>query len=829
MAQTQLHPVRSASTYYVDVILPLAIAKPYTYVVPEHLVEAVQIGVRVEVQFGRSGRKLYTGLVMRIHQDAPLDQQSKDIVSVIDQEPILSEQQFKLWRWISAYYVCSLGEVMHAALPANFKLSSETKIVLGPLYNDDPEQLDDREYLIVEALSIQEELSISDIQGILDRKTVYPIIKQLLDKRIVYLKEDLKQKYKPKKVKCVRLQAPFANDSSALVQAFDLVTRSQKQEAALLAYIQLSKQQDFVRQQDIIKKTDADHSAIKAMVKKQIFEVYERQISRIGSYEEDTVDASQLSEQQTRAIAEIKAHFEQKSVVLLKGVTGSGKTRVYLELIQAAIAKGEQVLYLLPEIALTTQIIQRVQKVLGDDIVVYHSRLNHNERVELWNKVKNGQKAVLGPRSALFLPFQKLSLIVVDEEHDPSYKQKEPNPRYHGRDTAIMLAHQHQAKVLLGTATPALATYQNTKSGKYALVDMPERFGGIAMPEMVIADMRKEQLEQTLHNHFTSCLLDELKATLERGEQAILFQNRRGYSPTYQCPDCGWHSECTNCDVSLTYHKFHELLKCHYCGYSTKPPKECSACGSRHLTLKGFGTEKIEDELQIFLPEAKIGRMDLDTVRGKNAHAKIINDFEEGNIDILVGTQMVTKGLDFEKVAVVGVLSADQLMQFPDFRAAERAFQLMVQVAGRAGRKHRQGKVIIQTYNAAHPVIQEVVAGDYTAFFSREIQERHSFAYPPFNRLIRITLKHKKPQVVNDAMRLYAHWLKKQLGTSVIGPAVPSVGRVRNYYLIDVLIKLEHNPKAIKFAKAQIREANANLHLTQGFSSVRISVDVDPY
>jgi primosomal protein N' (replication factor Y) len=827
MLQDSLHPVRTAASYYVDVILPLAIARAYTYWVPEELVTQVTPGIRVEVQFGKS--KLYTGLVMRVHHEAPAQQKPKAIIGVIDELPIVTSHQFKLWKWIADYYICSLGEVMNAALPANFKLTSETRITLGPLFHQDPGLLDGKEYLVAEALSIQEELSIDDLQGILGQKTVYPILRRLLEKRIIYLKEDLKEKYRSKKINCVRFQAHFADDPENLHLAFDLVSRSTKQERTLLAYIQLSKKLDFVRQTELIKLANADHSTIKAMVKKEIFEVYEREISRLGSYEEETIEANELAQQQQTALAAIRQHFTEKSVVLLHGVTGSGKTRVYLELMQEVIAQGGQVLYLLPEIALTAQITERVQKVLGDEVAVYHSRLNHNERVELWNKVKGGHSAVLGPRSALFLPFTKLSLIIVDEEHDPSYKQREPNPRYHGRDTAIMLAHQFGAKVLLGTATPAVETYQNTQTGKYGLVSMNERYGGIAMPEIVIADARREQIEQTLHNHFTSKLLDELKAALERGEQAILFQNRRGYSPTQRCPTCSWHSECVNCDVSLTYHKFLELLKCHYCGYSTKPPTECPACGSTQLTLQGFGTEKIEDELKIFLPDAKIGRMDFDTVKGKNAHARIINEFEEGKIDILVGTQMVTKGLDFERVGVVGVLSADQLLQFPDFRAAERGFQLMLQVAGRAGRKHRQGKVIIQAFNTAHPVIAEVLVGDYAAFYRREIKERMEFAYPPYLRLIRITLKHKKPQTVNDAMRLYAHWLKQQLGEWVLGPAVPYVGRVRNFYLVDVLIKVERNPQKIAFVKRHIRAATDQLQQTQGYSNVRISIDVDPY
>ncbi|MEL7219727.1 MAG: primosomal protein N' [Bacteroidota bacterium] len=827
MPQDQLHPVRTAASYYVDVILPLAIARAYTYWVPEAFVPQVTPGVRVEVQFGKSKR--YTGLVMRVHQEAPDQQKPKAIIGVIDELPIVTPHQFKLWKWISSYYICSLGEVMNAALPANFKLTSETRITLGPLFHQDPDLLDSKEYLVAEALSIQQELSIEDLQGILGQKTVYPTVRRLLEKRIIYLKENLKEKYRPKKIKCVRFREHFADEPENLHLAFDLVSRSTKQERTLLAYIQLSKKQEFVRQTELIKLADTDHGTIKAMAKKEIFEVYEREISRLGSYEEETIEAHDLADQQKVALSAIREQFAEKSVVLLHGVTGSGKTRVYLELLQEVIAKGGQVLYLLPEIALTAQITERVQKVLGDDIAVYHSRLNHNERIELWNKVKGGQSAVLGPRSALFLPFTDLQLIIVDEEHDPSYKQREPNPRYHGRDTAIMLAHQFGAKVLLGTATPAVETYQNTQTGKYGLVKIEERYGGIAMPEIVVADARHEQIEQTLHNHFTSKLLDELKAALERGEQAILFQNRRGYSPTQRCPTCGWHSECVNCDVSLTYHKFLETLKCHYCGYSTKPPTECPACGNTNLTLQGFGTEKIEDELKIFLPDAKIGRMDFDTVKGKNAHARIINDFEEGKIDILVGTQMVTKGLDFERVGVVGILSADQLLQFPDFRAAERGFQLMLQVAGRAGRKHRQGKVVIQAFNTAHPVIDEVLASDYAAFYRREIQERMQFSYPPYLRLIRITLKHKKPQTVNDAMRLYAHWLKQQLGEWVLGPAVPYVGRVRNYYLVDLLIKIERNPQKIAFAKKHIRTATNQIHQTQGYSNVRVSIDVDPY
>ena len=821
-----MHPITATQTY-VTVILPLAVPKPYTYAVPEHLIPDASFGKRVEVQFGRA--KLYTALVIEQHRRAPEAYTPKPILSVVDDEPIINKIQLQLWQWLADYYLCTLGEVMHAALPANLKLASETRLTLSPLFDEDFEGLDDKEYLIAEALSIQNEISIEEVRGILQQKTVYPLIRRMLEKRIVYLKEDLKAKYKPKTVACVRLREPYASQPKRLEEAFELCSRSTRQVEALMAFIQVSRQLEFVRRQDIYTKANVDSSVLKAMEKKEIFELYDREVSRLGGYEEETVDADTLSEQQERALDELRGHFQDKNVVLLHGVTGSGKTRVYIELIQEAIQRGEQVLYLLPEIALTTQITSRLEKVFGDQLSIYHSRFSNNERVEMWNGVLKDKPVVLGARSALFLPFRKLGLIIVDEEHDSSYKQYDPSPRYNARDAAVYLAHLHGAKTLLGTATPSLESYFNAKTGKYGLVGMPERFGGLQLPAVELVDAKRQMQEQKLHSHFTSVLLDELKAALERGEQAILFQNRRGYSPTYRCLTCDWHSECIHCDVSLTYHKFKNVLKCHYCGYTARLPDACPACGAKQLVLKGFGTEKIEDELKIYLPDAKIGRMDLETVRGKNAHAKLINDFEEGRLDILVGTQMVTKGLDFEKVGVVGVLSADQLLQFPDFRAGERAFQLMLQVSGRAGRKHKQGKVIIQAFNTTSPVIREVLANDYAGFFTREMMERQQFKYPPYYRLIRITLKHKKPQTLNEGASLFENALKSKLGEWAIGPAVPYVGRVRGYYLLDFLIKLPRDAKKIRFAKEVVQQAIDGMQQTSGYSGVRVNVDVDPY
>jgi primosomal protein N' (replication factor Y) (superfamily II helicase) len=774
---------------YAKIILPMATPKPYTYHVPTELADKVKFGVRVEVQFG-IGRDLYAALVVELTDEKP-DHPTKPILQVIDNEAIITHEQYKLWQWVASYYACTLGEVMNAALPTNMKLSSETTVVLNPEHNQDFSHLDDKEYLVAEALTIQKELSVEQIQKILNQKTVYPIVNRLLMFGIVELKEELQHKYKPKTALFVRLKEPYASDTEgyALAAAFDLVKNSDKQTAVLLAYAQFARNQQVVKASDIYEKANVDIAVLRAIEKKGIFELFESEVSRVAGYDNDVTDTSDMSDQQTRAIYEINQHFKEKNVVLLHGVTGSGKTRVYIELMQKALERGEQVLYLLPEIALTSQITSRLQTVFGDNIAVYHSRLNGQERVELWQHTLTGKPILLGARSSLFLPFKNLKYIIVDEEHDASFKQQDPNPRYNARDTAIYMASLHKAKVLLGTATPSVETYQNAEVGKYGLVKLPERFGGVQMPEIIIVDNRDEVKKRTMLGNFTSRLIEELKAALGRGEQAILFQNRRGYAPTMQCPTCAWTSECKNCDVNLTYHKYTNALSCHYCGYTIRLPKECPACGDKQLNIKGFGTERIEDELKIHLPDAKIGRMDLDTSRSKTAHAKIINDFEEKRIEILVGTQMVTKGLDFENVGLVGVLSADNLLKFPDFRATERAYQLMTQVAGRAGRKHKRGKVIIQAYDIKHPLLTNIVENDFLSFYKREVSERLRFQYPPYNRLIGVSLKHKKPEVLREAAKVFTQIMKEKLGNRVQGPAVPQVERVNTYYILNYLIK----------------------------------------
>lgn len=820
------HPITATRTF-VTVVLPLATPKPYTYSVPEELLAQIRFGMRVEVQFG--GQKRYTGLVVDIHEDKPEGFQSKPILAVIDETPLINPEQFRLWQWMADYYICTLGEIMNAALPANLKLASETVLTLSSVFDADMAGLSDKEYLITEALMIQVEITVEDVRNILDQKTVYPLLRSMLEKRIIFLKEDLKTKYTPKKVACVRLTEPYASRPELVNEAFELAGKAPRQVDALMAYVQLAQKQEFVRRQDIYNRVQVDSSVLNALAKKGVFELYERDVSRLGGYEEETVDAGTLSDLQVKALESIKSQFKHQQTVLLHGVTGSGKTRVYVELIREALDRGEQVLYLLPEIALTAQIVGRLQKVFGNRIAVYHSRLSNNERVEMWNLVLSSNPVVLGARSALFLPYSNLGLVIVDEEHDPSFKQHDPNPRYNGRDAALVLARIHGAKVLMGTATPSLETYFNVQQKKYGLTVLEERFTGVQLPEIKIVDARGEAGQKKGQAHFTPQLIEALKAAIERGEQAILFQNRRGYAPTYRCPTCNWHSECIHCDVSLTYHKFHNALKCHYCGYQAPLPAACPACGEKQLVLQGFGTEKIEDEIKIYLPDARVGRMDLDTVKAKTAHTQLINDFEERRLDILVGTQMVTKGLDFESVGVVGVLSADQLIQFPDFRAAERAFQLMVQVAGRAGRKHKRGEVLIQAYNTTSPVLLEVINNDFQGFVQREMQERHHFRFPPFVRLIRLTLKHKKAPVVNEAAVKYNRFLREKLGDLVSGPAVPPIGRVRGLFLIDFLVRLERDTRKIQLAKETILAANDYLAGVEGMSGVRVVVDVDPY
>lgn len=810
---------------FVNVILPLAIPKTYTYSVPSHLKNEIGFGKRVEVPLRN---KLYSGLITELHEDVQLDYKTKDILSVIDDEPIIHQYQYEFWQWMANYYSCTIGEVMHVALPGGLRLGSETKLLIHDDFKDDFSDLTDNEYIVAEALTIRNELTIEEVKDILDRKTVYPLIRSLLDKRVVKLKEELVAKYKPKRIGFMRLAPIFEENKEMLADAFEKIKRSEHQTNALLAFVSLSRGSSEVPRSSIYEMSGASIGALKSLEKKGIVELFDKDVSRL-IYEASDGELPELSEEQVRALEEISRHFEEKKIVLLHGVTGSGKTRVYMELIQQAIDSGKQVLYLLPEIALTTQIVARLKHIFGKDVGIFHSRMNNHERVELWKDAIIGKKVILGARSSLFLPFPNLDLIIVDEEHDPSYKQSDPNPRYNARDAAVYLSKKLDAKILLGSATPSLESYLNTQENKYALVEMMERHGGVSMPEIEIVDIGKAKKSGRINGFFTHQLIEAIKVALVNKEQILLFQNRRGYAPSLQCNVCGWKGECKNCDIALTYHKFFDELRCHICGFRNKNPHECPACGNDALEEVGFGTEKIEDEIQKIFPEAKIKRMDYDTVRTKNSYQKILEDFGSREIDILVGTQMITKGLDFDNIAIVGVINADSTLMFADFRAGERAFQLLTQVAGRAGRRKKRGKVLIQTYNPEHPVIQEIITNNFQKLFRRESQERKRFVYPPFFRMINIQLKHKKPRVVEDAARYMALQLKSVLGNRVVGPAEPGIARVKGYYRQNITVKVEKKAHAIKIAKAQILHQKSVLKTSDGYKSVGVKIDVDPY
>lgn len=811
---------------FADIILPLALPRrTYTYAVPGDLAPDVRSGVRVEVPFGKN--KLYSGVVDRVHTETP-EYRVKPILAVLDEVAVVTERQLKLWDWIAGYYCCTLGEVMAAALPGHLKLTSETRLVFNSAYGDDFSDLDADEYLLAEALLLQGEVTIDDARKILNKKTVFPAVQRLLLKGVLALREDLQEKYRPKKVMALRLAEPYRSDQELLRPVLDELARHERQLEALLAFLHLSRSRPWVRRQEVLDKARVSESTLRSLVKKEVLELYEREVSRIAGFEDEIVEAGELSAQQRRALSEIHAAFQKNNTTLLHGVTGSGKTRIYLELMREVLLQGGQVLYLLPEIALTTQIISRLQRVFGADAAVYHSKINYNERVEVWRAASAGKPVVLSARSGLFLPFQNLQLIIVDEEHDPSFKQYDPAPRYHARDTAIYLAGLYGAKVLLGTATPALETYHNAQQGKYGLVEMPERFGGLELPEIRAVDLREQHKTKQMQSIFSPALLEALKTALDNGEQAILFQNRRGYSPILECQTCGWTAQCRNCDVSLTFHKLTNRLRCHYCGYVEQPPAVCPACNSGKVTLLGFGTEKIEDELKIFLPDARIGRLDLDTAGTKSSLSAILNDFEEKRLDVLVGTQMVTKGLDFDNVGVVGVLGADQLTRFPDFRAGERAYQLMTQVAGRAGRKNKRGLVLVQAWDPAHPVLQEVLRGDFSGHLRREMHERKEFYYPPFSRLIHVALQHKDDKVAYLAADFFANALRHSMGKRVLGPVQPHVPRVRNYYGQEILLKLEKSAPVLRAAKDLILKTADAVTSKPGWGQVRVAVDVDP-
>lgn len=826
----------SRTTLFADILLPLPIKGTFTYRVPFELNDAIKAGHRVTVQFGK--KKVYAGLVKRLHQQVP-QSVPKYILHLLDNQVLVNPTQFAFWEWLAAYYMSTEGEVMNAALPSSFKLASESKVILAPDFNVDELILDEFEYRITEALLKNEKLTIDEISKHIGFQKVLPLLKKMIDKRMIYMEEELKGGYKPKLEKMVVLSDTFQEEEAVQQLMYELSKRAHKQLELLMAYISMTgfaKDKKIQISRDaLLKKADSNAAILKALVNKGVFEIEERIISRFQNNTQAKISPVELSDPQQIAYKNILKSFENFNVVLLHGVTSGGKTEIYIKLIEEALQKKQQVLYLLPEIALTTQIINRLKKYFGDKVGIYHSRYSKDERAEVWNNLSGCEKSndvsqykiILGPRSAIFLPYENLGLIIVDEEHDQSYKQYDPAPRYNARDAAIYLATLHSAKVVLGSATPSIESYYNAMNGKYALVELTERYGGLKMPDIEVVDLRDEHRRRMLRSHFSSVLLREINEALKDKKQVILFQNRRGFSLRIECEQCGWVPQCRFCDVTLTYHKHSELLKCHYCGYSTTIPHECDDCGNTFLKMQGFGTEKVVEELSLILPDARIDRMDLDTTRSKNAFHRIISNFEDRKTDILIGTQMVTKGLDFDNVQVVGVLSADNMLSFPDFRAHERSFQLMEQVSGRAGRKHKQGKVVIQAWQPANPIIRCVVRHDYIDMYMQQLAERKRFLYPPYYRLIVIKMKHRKADLLNEASYVFAKELRMKFGKMMYGPEFPLVSRVRSLYIKQIMIK---TPRGSNYhsVKEEIYKSFQQFRALASYKSIIIQFDVDP-
>ena len=831
-------------TLFAEILLPLPIPGAYTYRIPFELNEKVHVGQRAVVQFGKT--KIMSGLITSLSDNVPDCTNIKYIIDVLDDDPVVNENQLKLWNWISSYYLCYMGEVMQAALPSALKLSSESKVSLSEDFVLDSTTLSDNEFLIVEALQIQPQLTITEVSKIIGYKKVMPLIKTMIEKRIIVMQEELQHKYKAKYERYVRLSNAYRDDAAMHELMDSLSKRAYKQLELLMAFLVLGGSADNdVLVPELLKKANASSNIMSAMIDKGIFETYQKRVSRLKEFKALTdVDTIVFTEKQQQAFDEIHNGFEEEKPVLLHGVTASGKTEIYIKLIQEAINEGKQVLYLLPEIALTEQIINRLKKYFGDRVGVYHSRYDNNERVEIWQQVMNFRASaevksskfkvqsskyqiIIGSRSSIFLPFSDLGLIIVDEEHDGSFKQIDPAPRYSARDLAVVMSKMFNARLLLGSATPSFESYYNAKQNKYHLVTITERYGGVEMPEIIVDDMRIETRRKTMQANFGKVLIDTMNKTLEEKNQVILFQNRRGFSLRIECDHCNYIPQCINCDVSLTYHKNQNMLKCHYCGYTTSVPTECPSCKSTDLKMHGFGTERIEDDLKVVFPEANCARLDLDTTRTKNSYQYILEQFQNKETDILVGTQMVTKGLDFDSVKTVGILNADNMLTFPDFRAYERSFQLMEQVSGRAGRKGDKGKVIIQTYQPQHQVIQSVMSHDFVHFYEEQMPVRRQFNYPPYSRLILIRLKDVDNEKLNKAANELARAFRYVFKENVLGPEYPVVSRVKNLYIKQMIIKINkdlYSNKVKDFIKDTIEKFKHN----NDFKSVRIQIDVDP-
>lgn len=824
---------------FAEVILPVPLPSTFCYFIHPSWDLEVVVGQRVLVEFGN--RKIYTGIIAEIHENRPEKYDPKPLLELLEESPSITPTQIKLWKWVAEYYMCTIGEVMNIALPSGLKLSSQSYIQLNPAFDIDEnvEQLSDREFTFLKLLEKEQTIPYSQISSILKLKSPYKAIKDLIEKEAVLLIEKIKEKYKPKMEKRIRLHQSLVDNTALLDGVFEIIAKKAKQEDALLKYLSLVPVYEDhlanyhgVSKREFIKENKPlSASSVGTMTKNGIFEEFERQIPRFElTIADKMLSTPELSEAQNKCLEKVIEGINEKGTCLLHGVTGSGKTEIYLQLIKNVIENGSQALFMIPEIALTSQLVRRLKVYFGDVLGIYHSKFSDNERVETWKGVQEGDfQVIIGTRSSLFLPFSDLELIVVDEEHDSSYKAHELSPRYQGRDLALVLAHMHHAKVILGSATPSLESFYLAVKKKYAYAGLTERYGNAQLPEVKIIDIKSMRKQRKMKDEFSDELLQTLHQTTENGHQAILFQNRRGYSPYVTCETCSWVPECPDCAVNLTYHIYKNELRCHYCGHKEHVPKTCVSCGSTHLKTMGVGTQKVEEGLKTYLPEIRVGRLDLDSTQRKFSYEQILTDFENGNIDVLVGTQMVTKGLDFGNVRIVGIIDADRLLFFPDFRAHERAFQLLTQVSGRAGRRGEKGTVILQTSKPEEPLFAKVVNHDYPNFYRKEIKERQEYHYPPFTRLIKLTIKSEKQELTRDSAEWLAQRLCHWIGDKrILGPQEPAINKIRNYYLSDILIKLERENFDLKKAKSYIQHAIQNLREEKPFKRVWVTIDVDP-
>ncbi len=814
--------------YFIEVVLPLAVSKTFTYQVSEAEFNYIQIGMRVAVPFGKT--KILTALVLDKNNIPPQLYEAKEIHQILDEQPVVNAFQIEHWKWIASYYMCSLGEVFRSALPSGYILESETQISAKENAIVDFSELKDDEYLILEALQSQSSITIQDVIKILGKKTVFPIINKLLAKGALVLQEEISEQYKPKLVRYIKLQDAYLQPDK-LAELLKELSSAKRQRELVLHYFQLHAQdKNPISVKQLIESSGISSTIIKSLVDKLIFEEYYISHDRVV-FDQATDSQFTLSAPQQKAYESIQQNLNHFEVNLLHGITASGKTEIYIKLLEYYVQQGKQVLFLLPEIALTTQLVQRLTAYFGNEVAVFHSKYTNNERIEVWNQVLEQSpkaKVVVGVRSALFLPFSNLGCIIVDEEHEPTYKQNDPAPRYHARDAAIVLAKQHQAKVLLGSATPSLETYYNVQTKKYGLTELNVRYGKVVLPEIFLIDIKDKYFRKKMTGHFSDELIEAIAETVTKGEQVILFQNRRGFSPYVECMTCGHVPHCPSCDVSLTYYKFKNQLRCHYCGYSIANPTHCHSCQSVDLTTKGFGTEQIEMELKTLFPEKNIGRMDQDTTRGKFGFEKIIDAFKNREVDILVGTQMLAKGLDFDNVTLVGILNADNLLNQPNFRAYERAFQMMTQVSGRAGRSEKSGKVLIQTFNPLHNTIQQVLGTDYLSMYKEQLYERQNFKYPPFYRLIKLTLKHRDfDKLKEGALWLYTV-LAKSMPYPVLGPEEPAINRIRNEYIRTIMVKIPAQSN-LGQAKTIVNKTRNSFEAIPQYRAIKMTINVDVY